>query len=281
MQNFAIAGGVLNGDPEVWIEEAVASLSLQAAGDVMRGHMLAGNAQMAMQASLPLSLHARITGGASMSMAASGSLIRGATLAGDAVMQMGAAGDFTRWVMIEGDSPVELFGDGDIQVVPGASATFDIVLSAECDLRIGAGQKIEGYMPIELRGDLRGYHVKATQLGGYANIELAALGHAALSIMSPPGVATIQLAGSGDLRLGEKIGLEGYAAINFYSRGAVEVLHYVYAEGVATIEIAASAAVAGKPKIPAEYEPAPASRIISIGRETRERSLSREHRSIA
>lgn len=282
MQNFAINGGAINGDSEVWLDEAAtAAVVLQSNGELAQGLGLEGTAQAVVYADGALAFRASLTGQASVVLDGSGQVQRGGMLGGDAKIQLAASGDFTRWVMIEGDSPVELFGDGDIQVVPGVSATLDIVLSAKCDLHIGASQKIEGYMPIELRGDLRGYHVKATQLGGYANIELAALGHAALRIMSPPGVATIQLSGAGGIRFGEKIGLAGYAAIDFYSRGSVDVLHYVYAEGSARIEIAASAAVAGKPQIPTEYEPAPATRIIIIGREARDRSLSREHRSIA
>jgi len=282
VQNFAINGGALNGDSEVWLDEAAtAAVVLQSNGELAQGLGLEGTAQAVVYADGALAFWASLTGQASVVLDGSGQVQRGGMLGGDAKIQLAASGDFTRWVMIEGDSPVELFGDGDIQVAPSVRATFSVIISAACDLRVGVGRKIEGYMPIELRGDLRGYHVKSTQLEGYANIELAALGHTALRIMSPPGVATIQLSGAGGIRFGEKIGLEGYAAIDFYSRSAVEVLHYVYAEGVATIEIASSAAVAGKPKIPAEYEPAPASRIISIGRETRERSLSREHRSIA
>lgn len=282
MQNFAINGGVLNGDPQVWLDEvATAAVVLHGDGEVMQGLSLQGTAQTVVAAEGALAFRASLTGQAGVALSASGQVQRGGMLSGAAGVQMAATGDFTRWVMIEGDSPVEFFGDGDIQVVPGVSATFSVIMSAACDLRVGVGRKIEGYLPIVLRGDMRGYHVKATHLCGYADIELAALGHAALSIMSPPGVATIQLAGAGDLRFGEKIGLEGYAAIDFYSRGSVDVLHYVYAEGVATIEIEASAAMAGKPQIPTEYEPAPASRTISIGREARERSLARENRSIA
>ena len=347
MQNFAINGGALNGAPEVWLDEvATAAVVLQGDGAVMQGLSLQGTAQTVVAADGTMAFGASLTGQAGVVLSGSGQVQRGATLSGASSIQLAAAGDFTRWVMIEGETPLELYMDGDIQVAPGVSATFDIVLSADCDLHVGVGQKIEGYMPIELRGDLRGHHVKATHLGGYAYIELAALGHAALKIMSPPGVATIQLAGAGDLRFGEKIGLEGlapvqfsasldahvgkpvhvggyapiefaslglgslviqsppgaaviefaaagdarfgervplegYAGIGIFSRADVGTIHYVYAEGTATIEIAAWAAVAGKPIIPTEYEPAPTARTIRIGREARESSLARENRSVA
>ena len=278
MQNFAIAGGVLNGDPEVWIEEAVASLSLQAAGDVMRGHMLAGDAQMAMQASLPLSLHARITGGASMSMAASGSLIRGATLAGDAVMQMGAAGDFTRWVMLEGLAPVEFYAEGDIKVVESVSATFSMELRATGDIRVARSHQLEGSATIELDAGLKAWSVPATPLSGRAVMEFASIGYGALRIMSPPGVATLELAAHGAARLGAKVPLEGSAVMGLYARGDLGKFRYVFLEGTATMELAAWAEKIGRPAFPDHYVEAPKIRTLRLTEETRRFTVPAERR---
>jgi len=278
VQNFAIAGGVLNGDPEVWIDEAVASLSLQAAGDVMRGHLLAGSAQMAMQASLPLSLHARITGGASMSMAASGSLLRGATLSGTASMQMAAAGDFTRWVMLEGLAPLEFDADGDIVVVESISATFSMELRASGDIRVARAHQLEGTAQIELGADLKAWAVPATPLAGHAVMELASIGYGALRIMSPPGVAIMEFAAHGAARLGAKVPLEGSAVMGLYARGDLGKFRYVFLEGTATLELAAWAEKIGVPAFPDHYVEAPKIRTLRLTEETRRFTVPAERR---
>lgn len=278
MQNFAIDGGVLNGDPEVWIDEAIASIEIQAAGDVMRGHMLAGSAQMLMQADLPLSLHARISGFANMSMAASGSLVRGATLNGGASLQVGASGDFTRWVMLEGLAPVEIYADGEINVVESVSATFSIELRAGGDIRVARSHQLKGTAQIETRADLKAWSVPATHLAGYAVMEFASIGHGALVIQSPPGVATIELQAHGSARLGAKVPLDGAASIEIYARGDLGKFRYVWLEGSAAIEVQAWTEKTGKPVIPGYYVEAPKMRTLRLTEETRRFTVPAERR---
>lgn len=278
MQNFAIAGGVLNGDPEVWIEDAVASISIQAAGDVMRGHPLAGNAPIAMSAGLPLALHARISGGAGISMAASGTLIRGATLIGDAAVRVAASADFTRWVMLEGMAPVELYADGDILVVEAISATFTIEVRASGDIRVARSHWLEGTAQIETRADLKAWTVPATPLFGHAVMEVASIGYGALVIQSPPGVATIELSAHGAARLGAKVPLEGSAVMELYARGDLGRFRYVWLEGTASIEVQARAEKVGVPAFPDYYVEAPKIRALRLTEETRRFTVPAERR---
>lgn len=278
MQNFAIAGGALNGDPQVWIDEAVASIALQADGDVMRGHLLAGDAQMAMAAELPMAIQAKVAGDASMSMAASGSLIRGATVAGDAVLQVAASGGFTRWVMLEGLAPIELDVDGDVIVVEGISATFTVELRASGDLRVASTHQLEGAAQIETRADLKAWSVPATRLGGYAQIEVASIGYGALVIQSPPGAAMIELQAHGAARLGAKVPLEGDAVMELYARGDLSKFRYVWLEGSAAIEVQAFAEKIGVPTIPDHYVEAPKIRTLRLTEEQRRFTVPAERR---
>lgn len=282
MQNFAVNGGALNGDPQVWIDDAVASIAFQSAGEVMQGLALAGDAQVAFGASGALALWAKLQGNAAFSFGASGELLYGVSIGGTASITVSATGNFTRWVMLEGAAPVEVYVEGDVLVVEGVSATFTIVLDAECDLRVAAGHKIAGDASVVFDAGMHGYHVGATHLSGDAAIEFAGIGTLGMRVLSPPGVATIQVRSDGEARLGEKHYLEGEAAIELFSSGRVEILHYVYSdEGHAVIEIAASAVTHGVPVIPTEYVAAPRARTIIVSREERERSVARENRSVA
>lgn len=278
MQNFALAGGTLNGDPEVWIDDAVASIAVQAAGGIMRGLNLAGGAQMAMGASLQPSLRLSLAGDADMSMAASGSLARGTTLIGSAGVQVAASGDFTRRVMLEGLAPVEVYAAGDVVVVEGISATFTIELRAEGDIRVAQSHRLEGVAQIEFDAGLKAWSVPATQLCGRAIMEVASIGYGALVIQSPPGAAQIRLAAQGAARLGAKVPLEGAAVMELYARGELGHFRYVWLEGSAAIELQAWAEKIGVPAFPGHYVEAPKIRTLRLTEETRRFIVPAERR---
>lgn len=279
MQNFAIAGGVLNGDPEVWISEpAIASIAVQASGGVMHGLSLKGNAQVAIAAGMTLSLRAKISGGASISMQGVGTLIRGASLQGGAAINVGAFGGFTRWVMLGGLAPIELFAEGDVVVVESVSATFTVQVRASGDIHVARGRKLEGLAQIELKPSLSAWSVRATPLSGHAAIEVASIGYGALRIMSPPGIATIELAAHGAARLGAKVPLEGSAVVELYARGDLGKFRYVFLEGSATIEVQALAEKIGVPAFPDHYVEAPNIRTLRLTEETRRFIVPAERR---
>lgn len=278
MQNFALAGGVLNGDPEVWIDEAVAGIAVQAAGEIMQGLTLKGGAQVVVGASLPPSLHLALSGGASMSMAASGSLVRGTTIIGNAAVQVAAAGDAVRWAMLEGLAPVEVYAEGDIVVVEGISATFTIEMRAEGDIRVAQSHRLEGVAHIELDAGLKAWSVPATQLCGRTIMEVASIGYGALVIQSPPGAAQIRMAAQGAARLGAKVPLEGSAVMELYARGELGHFRYVWLEGSAAIELQAWAEKIGVPAFPDYYVEAPKIRLLRVNEETRRFSVPAERR---
>lgn len=240
MQSFALAGGVLAGDPQVWIDQTVASIELSS--------------------SLPLALHARLSGDAGIAMEADGSLLRGATLLGDATIQLAAEGDFTRWVMIESLAPIELYVDGDILVVEGISATFTIEVRASGSLRVAKSHQLSGNAPIVVDAGFQPWVATSARLCGAAVMEVAGIDHGALVIQSPPGAAKIELKASGGARLGGKVRVEGSAVIELYARGSLDRFRYVWLEGEASIEVRAFSAKIGIPPIPSYYIPAPNSR---------------------
>lgn len=278
MQNFAINGGALNGDPEVWIDDSSASVVFQASGEGMRGAMGAGTAQCSIVSSGALALHARLEGQAGMVWGASGSITYGVSLVGTAPLQVKASLDGLRWVMLAGQAPTEFYMDGDIQVVPSISATFVMTLASDLDLHVATGQHGEGITPIEVRADFDAKVAKALRLVGYAPIEFAGIGYPALTIQSPPGAGSIQFKSSGDARFGSKIGLEGEAGIGLFSVTDLGVLHYVYAEGAAKIGIIAEAAKHGIPNIPGLYVEAPPIRALRVGEEARRFIVPAERR---
>lgn len=278
MQNFAINGGVLNGDPEVWIDSSTVSVVVQAAGDGMRGIVLSGASSVHVGASLPLALMAKLSGAAGITISTDGVLTYGVSLVGSAPLQVGFSGFGLRWVMIQGITPTAVNLAGDIAVVPAISATFTLVMNASLDLHVATSRKVEGYLPVALRSDLQGYRVPATLLSGAAVVQFAGIGRGNLIVTSPPGAAAIELKADGAARLGAKLSIEGAAVIETYARGYLESWHYVYAEGSASIEVMARAEKHGTPNIPGYYVEAPAMRALRVAEEARRFTVPAERR---
>lgn len=279
MQNFAINGGALNGDPEVWIDASSASVVVQAAGEGMRGIVLSGAAQVHVDTSLSLAFMAKLSGVAGVTIGASGVLTYGVSLVGSAPVHVGFSGFGLRWVMIEGTSPTVVNLNGDIAVVPSISATFTMLLGASMDLQVATGQKLEGILPIVFAAGFDAHVAKSFGLGGYAPVQMAGIGKGNLIIASPPGAAQVRLKAEGDARFGAKLSLEGTAEIGIYARGYLESWHYVYAEGSAAIEIMARAEKHGTPNIPGYYVEAPAMRALRVAEEARRFTVPAERRN--
>lgn len=278
MQNFAINGGLLNGDPEVWIDDTSLSVAVQAAGGVMLGRALTGTAQVVASTSLPLALMAKLQGSASAQLFAGGSLTYGVSLVGATLVQVKSTGDLLRWGMIVGAAPTVVSAEGDIAVVPAISASFDVIFGADLDLHVGTGHKIEGVAPVVLLPKFQAYSVPATLLSGLAPIQAAGIGRGNLVIASPPGAAPITFKAHGAARFGAKLSLEGSAAIQLYARGYAESWHYVFAEASASIEILARAEKHGIPIIPGYYVEAPVMRAMRVSEEARRFTVPAERR---
>lgn len=378
MQNFAVAGGALNGSPEVLMDDATVSIVLQAAGEGMRGAMGEGIAGIALYGGGALLLNASLSGAAGIALSGTGLLARGTTLTGSAAVALANSGDFTRRTFLEGLSAVELYGDCNIFVVAPVSATFAIQLNSEGDLNAATGQAVEGaaavvlnsalapsvltklegtaqaqlaasgdftrwalgegaaevvlssslnlaiqaklagaaeialnstgsmaiglsligtsqisletsgdftrwvmihgLAPIDLEAVLYTHSVKATQLDGLAQVELASIGTLNAQMKCPPGIAMIELASHGTARTGAKLELEGDSVIEVYSRGSMASWHYVFAEGQAVIQLLAKADKVGVPAFPEHYIVAPANRALRVNEELRRFIVPAERR---
>lgn len=278
MQNFAINGGLLNGDPEVWIDSASANVVVQAAGSLANGFVLSGAAQVRVASDLSLSLMAKLEGFAPVQLYASGVLTNGLVIGGAATVALNASGDFLRWVMIEGVTPTVVDLSGDIQVVPAISATFSLVLASSLDLHVATGQHIEGLLPIVVGADLDAHIAHSRRLSGLMPVQLAGIGYGRLLMASPPGAAAIQVKGFGDGRFGAKLSIEGSASVGLYARGYLDSWHYVYAGGAFEIGILARAEKHGTPNIPGYYVEAPVLRALRVGEEARRFTVPAERR---
>lgn len=278
MQNFAINGGLLNGDPEVWSDSATASVVLQSSGDGMRGLVVSGDAQVVVASSLSLALMAKLSGTAGITVSTSGVLTNGLSLVGSSQVRLSTSGDFMRWVMIQGVTPTVVDLSGDIQVVPAISATFSIVFGADLDLKVSTGQHLEGYLPVVLSANLDAHIARSRQLTGLMPVQLAGIGYGRLQMTSPPGTAAVRLMGAGEARFGAKLALEGKASIGLYARGYLDSWHYVYAGGDFKIGILARAEKHGTPNIPGYYVEAPAIRALRVGEEGRRFTVPAERR---
>lgn len=279
MQNFAINGGALNGDPEVWIDSSSVSLVVLAAGEGMRGIVVGGTAPVVMLASLPLAFQAKLEGKADVRASLSGVLTNGVTLIGAAGVKLGATMQGLRWVMFQGVAQAHVEATGDIVAVPSVSATFSMVLRGDLDLKVSTGRQIAGTLPIVLRTALQGYSVRATPLVGQAAVQFAGIGRGNLMVSSPPGEALIRVRADGAARFGAVLDLEGSFEIGTYARGYLESWHHVYAEGSVQIRVQARAEKHGTPIIPGYYVEAPAMRALQVAEETRRFIVPAERRA--
>lgn len=279
MQTFAIDGGSLNGDPEVWFDESPALVRLQAAGQMATGLGLVGSAPVVLRGDLSLGLMARIWGSSSIVLAASGSMINGLVLGGSASVQAKLSGSALRWAMIEGQAPTVVLASGDIAAVPSISATFAVMAQAILDLKVSTGQSLEGRAPVVVAANLEAIAARSGRIIGDAQIQFAGIGQGFLYMASPPGATAIRLAASGDSRLGGKVQLEGSAEIGLYARGYLQSWHYVYANAEFKVGILARAERHGTPTIPGYYVEAPSMRALRVGEETRRFTVPAERRS--
>ncbi len=315
MQNFAINGGALNGDPEVWIDESFASVATQAAGSVANGLVLSGAAPVRTGSSLTLSRLTKLEGVAPVQVKYSGSIANGLVLGGSAPISFDASGDFLRWVMIQGVTPTVVDLTGDIMAVASISATFATVLRSDLDLKIATGQSIEGTLPVALYGSLEAKASQSARIIGDASIQLvtagklsritkigndtsvedntpsfdrysgAELGGSALGgfAINDDGLIRVTYPGprlklSGSARLGAKKYLEGYAVVELHARGSIESLHYVYAGADFKVGILARTEKNGIPTIPGYYVEAPLIRVLRVGEEARRFTVPAERR---
>lgn len=268
----------MNGGPEVWMDSAMAGLSVHAGGDVMQGLSLVGTADMELDAGLPLSLWAGLAGDAGVEILGDGSVIRGATIAGDAPILTMGSGAFTRWAMLSGGSPIEVDAVGDVVVVGSPRAIFDIEVRGSADLRVADGLALAGDAAARLSGLMVPRQARTSHITGKAGIDIVSAGRASLLAVLAGGVASIRIASHGAVRYGGKAYAQGTASISLQTRGSATMTSHVFAEGSASIQFTAHAERAGVPAIPDQYVEAPRMRSLFVSAENRRMTVPAERR---
>lgn len=281
MNLFALNAAEVNGSIQVWSWYGDAALVVNGAGDIQKGLVAGGDAEIVTAGDLAPRLDVYGTfDSAILDVAAYGDVILGLTVEGNAPVVVQAAGAGTRWVLGSSDLQIVLEAEGDGQVVQPAAASFSIVVSSTLDGMVATTVREDGLGQIVLSGLLNEHVAKRQLIEGEAQVHLASVGSGYLIIEGPAGDAAMQLLADGDARLGDKIDLEGEAVLQVFARGELSSLHYEYGEGDAIIVVQAGASMAGIPDIPTEYVQAPHARTIIVQRDPRAHLVAREDRSL-
>lgn len=310
---FALNAAELNGSIEVWSWYGDAALAVNGAGDVQKGLVAGGDAEIVTAGDLAPRLDVYGTfDTSSMAIAAYGDVILGLTVEGGAPVVVQASGTGTRWVLGSSDLQIVLETEGDGQVVQPASASFSIVVSSTLDGMVATTVREDGLGRIMISSLLNEHVAKRQMIEGEAQVHMASVGAGYLIIDSPAGYADVRIFADGDARFGDKISLEGDAVLQLYARGEVGSLHYVYGAGEAEIGVSFSVTYAAPPPVGfayetegplngfalggyslnggffvvtktvgMEYTPAPRSRIIYVQSEPRAYRVQSESRRIA
>lgn len=268
MQRFALNGGMLNGDSNVFAR-ATAPIVVSATGQGMRGPTLSGKAPIVLAAQGVMQLRVSLTGKAPIQWGMAGSLIYGRTLSGQASVVLAAQGDFIRWAMLESSSSLVIEAEGDIVAVPAISATFTIEVDSQLDLHVARGEQIVSLAQIRLQARNRAQVARSIRLGGLARIEADAIGILNMRMQSPPARAVIEWRSGADTRVGHRQDIAGRADFRIHAYGAIRSFTYVHLAGNAAIEVLARTADAGLPAFPSRYHPAPHERTLRVMPEPR------------
>lgn len=271
MQNFAVDGGTLNGDPEVWADNSLAVVRSAASGAVVRGAMIAGRAPVTAWAWISVSALAKLAGAAAVRAAATGAMTYGVAIGSTPKVSVKASADVLRWGMVEGLGQIQYKVTGSIAPVSPGSATFSLQVRTALELKIAPGRQLESYSSVRFRADVYPDVKTPVGIGGTATIRAATLMSLGAMLVLPPGTAAMRFMGRGDSRIADKIDLDGRAAMaSFYARGELDVWHHVHAgEMYAVVKINARANAHGKPTIPTLYAEAPSDRFMRVGPESR------------
>lgn len=166
---------------------------------------------------------------------------------------------------------IEIESEGDGKAVPPASATFTIRTSATANPDVITAKQGEGHAEIVVSMSGRSATRRAVHASGRAETFISAWGYGLLTMLAPPGSATIEVEGKGDARKGGRLSGSGIARIDSFASGRSIKWRHVNGQGeIARIELAATDKPAGIPGIPADYAPAPANRTFYVAPDRRD-----------
>ncbi|MBB76631.1 MAG: hypothetical protein CMJ75_19160 [Planctomycetaceae bacterium] len=271
--------------------EGDATLAVEADGQGLLGVYAQGSATLTVDATLDVLSRVLGEGTASIQATATGggySRVRGE---GAAEVRMDATGEVICWVLGESAASIETRGTGETLLgiaLAGSSliefevtgdgrlsedTVFAIEFNASADGEVRTVRQGEGTAYLFV--DAYGYGAPAyTRMGeSVARIPFAASARGNLTAQAASGSAVIELRASLDNRAGERVWLEGDAAIRIQANGSGYARRYRFGEGAAVIELIASAGRSGRPDVIDTYVRAPDERYFVVPAISRERRV--------
>lgn len=246
MNRYPLNAADVAGNREVYGDDALHDVALDASGQVIVGRVLAGATQI--------------------EFASQGELIRGLRGQSESEIEFEAVGELYRGLLNDGLAEIAFYLDGDGVIAPPASATFTINFNATADATVVSPVYVEPRASqIQTYGDLEGRKTTAKRSSASFPIRFNANGAGNLEARGDGGTASMRVLSEGEARLGRKIYLEAMRAI-IKVNGVGESLAWRqrYGEGTAQLRITMQENRYGKATITAEFVAAPSDRSFTV-----------------
>ena len=282
MNDFALDDGELNGQSEVWLDtESTAQAVLSLSGGVSKARFVESTTQIQFSSNLKAAIRVGLKSAADYGLTVSAwlppSVRKG--LSGGAQEQIAGSAELLRQTKLSGLSEIELILNGGIRSLGLERTIFELTIDASAEARVS--KSVQGspspacvFINAESHEDVR----LATMLESKVQHWLHSIGVLRRDSYSSTGVATVELKGSGSIRTGAKVKLDGTASvfIELYSRGTLCGIRYRYLTGDAAINMLSSWSPTGHPEQPDFYIPAQDERVLFATRDDRMLEVPRE-----
>jgi hypothetical protein len=282
MNDFALDGGELNGQPEVWlITESPAAVSLSLSGGVNKARFVEALASVNLASSFKSAIRVGIGSadgyGITLSAWLPPSVRKGIASASAARVDASAA--LLRQAMAGGLSSVSIDLDGDIKVFGDPRCLLQLKLASHADARVSHARHIKCRQAmICLSSESFERVTPATMLESRVQHWLHSFGRIRRDSYSSTGKAEIKISGDGEARKGAKVNIEGSASVfvEVYSRGVLGGIRYRYLSAEAAMQILIAWNPVGHPVQPDVYIPAQEERLLFVDRDDRVISVPSE-----
>ena len=282
MNDFALDDGELNGQSEVWLDtESTAQAVLSLSGGVSKARFVESTTQIQFSSNLKAAIIVCLKSAADYGLTVSAwlppSVRKG--LSGGAQEQIDGSAELLRQAKLNWLAEIELILNGGIRSLGLERTIFELTIDASAEAIVS--KSVQGFpspaclfINAESHEDVR----LATMLESKVQHWLHSIGVLRRDSYSSTGVATVELKGSGSIRTGAKVKLDGTASvfIELYSRGTLGGIRYRYLTGDAAINMLSSWSPTGHPEQPDFYIPAQDELVLFATRDDRMLDVSRE-----
>ena len=224
-------------------------------------------------------LQAKIGGLSGFDVELSGGALRRAMLGGLSGFDVELSGDVLRRAMLGGLSGFDVDMSGGVNMFVATRGLSQLQVSAQTQAVVSHSRQLDGRQArVYLSGQSFERVTQATMLESLVQQWLHSLGSLQRDSYSSAGTAIIQISGTGELRDGAKINLEGEASVfvEVYSRGVLGGIRYRYLSAEAVMQILSAWNPVGHPVQPDVYTPAQEERLLFVDRDDRVISVPSE-----